>query len=334
MSFRMNDQTDTEPQIDAVITWVDGADAAHLAKRATFMGRAGALCENARNPHRWVQSDEIYYCLNAIHTYAPWLRRIWVVVDGQTPDLARAPQALRDRITIVDHREIFRDHLHVLPTFNSLAIESMLWRIEGLAERFIYFNDDVFLTAPLRPRDVFMGLRPVLRGRWVDFSRLAPRGDPALFNHFMQVNAAGMAGYGPERLFKPAHVVHPLRRSVMAGLFDRHRTAFEANIGHRFRHISQFSPQGLHGHRCISDGAAQISAARDHLHITSGQGIGNPAAQTRALLEPAALEGIKFLCVNDLPQLEALVPDARDLIGRAVGGQAENSSKASSALAP
>jgi len=36
-----------------------------------------------------------------------------------------------------------------LPTFNSHVIEAHLHKIDGLAEHFIYFNDDVFVARPL-----------------------------------------------------------------------------------------------------------------------------------------------------------------------------------------
>lgn len=319
----MRSETDSTP-MDAVITWVDGRRPAHRARRAQYMAQnARPLGENARNPHRWEQSDEILYCLRSIHTHAPWLRRIWIVVEEEGPDLSSLPEALRRAVFVVTHAQIFAGFEDVLPTFNSLSIESMMWRIEGLAERFLYFNDDVFLTAALAPADVFRGRAPVLRGGWVDHTALladpALRADPAQFNRLVQINAGALCGYAPARVFAAAHVVHPTRRSVMARLFARHRRAFERNIAHRFRDPGQFSPQGLHAHACIAAGEAVIQSARDHLHIRSGQGAGAPGEQTRALLTASALAGVKFLCVNDLPQLEALVPDARALISRAVG---------------
>jgi len=36
-----------------------------------------------------------------------------------------------------------------------LAIETMLWRIEGLADRFLYFKDDMMLVGPVKPADFF-----------------------------------------------------------------------------------------------------------------------------------------------------------------------------------
>ena len=54
---------------------------------------------------------------------------------------------------MVPHSEIFRPDLKrkgALPTFNSCAIESQLHRIPGLAECYLYLNDDFFLLRPLQ----------------------------------------------------------------------------------------------------------------------------------------------------------------------------------------
>ncbi|MEQ6204386.1 hypothetical protein ABMC88_15205 [Sulfitobacter sp. HNIBRBA2951] len=282
------------------------------------------LGENASNPHRWEQSDEIQYCLRSLHNHAPWLRTVWIVTHGEAPDLSGLPQALAAKVRIVPHAQIFAGYETALPTFNSLSIESVMWRIDGLSERFLYFNDDVFLTAPLRVSDVFVGMHPVLRGQWRDCTALAgnaaARDDPALFAHFVQMNAAAICGFGPGRVFAAAHVVHPMRRSVMAALFDAHGDLFRRNVAHRFRDVSQFLPQGLHNHFCLSQDAAVIVQGKDHLHIKSGQGAGGLGCDVAALLSPDALTGMRFLCVNDLPQLEVLVPQARALILSAVGG--------------
>lgn len=311
--------------IDAVITWVDGNSEDHTRKRHHYLAaHRRTLHENAINPHRWVCNDEILYCLQSIDNYAPWTRTIWIVVDNETPDLSGLSDELLAKIRFAFHRDIFNEFDAVLPTFNSLAIESMIWRIDGLSERFMYFNDDVFLTSPLHPEDVFHGFAPVLRGKWVDYSEilLSPqmRNDPSKFNHFMQLNAASIMDFDASRLFSAAHVVHPLRRSVMAQLFDQHREAFMDNIRHRFRDLSQFLPQGLHNHACIAAQDVVIHTADDYRHIRSGQGLGGSPDETWSLLNSAANPEIKFLCVNDLPQLEEVIPEAREWLRRVIGG--------------
>lgn len=314
-------------RIDAVITWVDGAQPAHRRKRETWLARAASTNTNGTNPHRWACSDELHYCLRSIANNAPWMARIWIVTDAQTPELAGLPHDLRAKICIVDHRTLFAGHEDVLPTFNSLAIESLLWRIPGLAERFVYFNDDVFLTAPLSPADMFHGMAPVLRGKWVDHSALLAnpdqQHDPARLNDVTQINAAAIAGFGAQRLFAAAHVVHPMRRSVFARLWDSQRAAFLANIGHRFRDISQFLPQALHNHASIAAGEAVVTPAQDHLHLRTGAVADYPLADVRAYLRRAASPAVKFLCVNDLPSLEAQIPETRAWIEAAIDTRAQ-----------
>jgi Stealth protein CR2, conserved region 2/Stealth protein CR1, conserved region 1 len=310
-------------QIDAVITWVDGDEPRHRHKREGYMARAETpLHENGINPHRWTSNDELGFCLRSIANNAKWIRHVWIVTDAQSPDLSGLPADFRKKIKLVDHQELFEGHHEVLPTFNSLAIESLLWRIPDLAEKFIYFNDDVFLTAALCPQDFFRGEAPVLRGKWVDYSDLendiAQRSDPALFNHYTQINAAGMLGFHADHLFATAHVVHPLRRSVMAQLFENHTAAFLQNITYRFRDLSQFVPQSLHNHACILDGQFVIETAEDHLHLRTGAVLDYPLEDVRAYLRKALEPQFKFLCINDLPQLENAISDTRDWIERAI----------------
>lgn len=139
--------------IDAVFTWVDGADPAwqeRKRRRLEAMGQA-PLHDAAANDARFVQIDELRYALLSIERFAPWIRRIHLVTDGQRPAwLAREFPHVR----LVRHEEIFSDPT-ALPTFNSHAIESRLHHIPGLAERYLYFNDDFLLGRYTHPADYF-----------------------------------------------------------------------------------------------------------------------------------------------------------------------------------
>lgn len=318
-------------EVDAVITWVDGADPVHKATREYYLATARALAktgagaqlhDNGTNPHRWVCSDELNYCVRSIANHAPWVRRIWIVTDNQTPVIERISPEFSAKIAIVDHRDIFAGVEDALPTFNSLSIETMLWRIPGLTEHFLYFNDDVFLTAPVTPSDFFASDGPVLRGKWTDHKDLAAcgasRDEASLLNHYNQINAAHMIGYTADHVFESAHVVHPMQRSVMAELFDSYRDAFIANASFRFRDAGQFLPQSLHNHACLADGSAAILDTRDYLHVAVGDTAQYSAEDVSGYLRGPARDAIKFLCVNDLPEVERSFPDARLWIEEAI----------------
>jgi Stealth protein CR2, conserved region 2/Stealth protein CR1, conserved region 1 len=313
--------------VDAVITWVDGSDPILAAKREYYQANADApLHDNAINPHRWICSDELNFCLRSIANNAPWIRRVWIVTDGQLPEIAALPEEFVAKINIVDHRDIFAGFEDALPTFNSLAIETMLWRIPELSDHFLYFNDDVFLTAPVEVSDFFATNGPVLRGNWADYAVLAAcndsRDDASLLNHYSQINAAAMIGYSAGHVFDSAHVVHPMQRSVMADLFEAHRSAFLANAAHRFRSTEQFLPQSLYSHACLASGQAAILGMRDYLHIAVGAFDTWTAEAVHTYLDSAERHAVKFLCINDLPEVERNFPDARIWIEEAIGGVA------------
>ena len=311
-------------EVDAVITWVDGSDPAHKQKRDHYLTQAETpLHDNGTNPHRWVCSDELNFCVRSIANHAPWVRHIWIVTDQQIPVLTSLPDDFAAKISIVDHRQIFAGFEDVLPTFNSLSIETMLWRIPGLSEHFLYFNDDVFLTAPVTPADFFAESGPILRGKWVDHSAMAKssvsRDDASLLNHFNQINAAGMIGYTADHVFESAHVVHPMHRSVMAELFDAYPQECVRNAGFRFRCTEQFLPQSLHNHACLASGNAAILDTRDYLHVAVGALDQWSVDDVHAYLGRAECHEIKFLCVNDLPEVERNFPNARAWIEEAIG---------------
>lgn len=137
--------------IDAVYTWVDGNDpewnAAREARLAQLSGTA--LTRQSSGRARFISRDELRYSLRSLHLFAPWIRRIHLVTAGQVPGwLVEHPQ-----VNVVDHRDILP--ADALPTFNSHAIESSLHKIPGLAEHFLYLNDDFLLARPQQPQRFF-----------------------------------------------------------------------------------------------------------------------------------------------------------------------------------
>ena len=80
----------------------------------------------------------------------PWVRTIHLIVSNkeQVKDYMRTPKT-----HVVLHSDIIPAKF--LPTFNSTTIEMFIPNIQGLAEHFIYSNDDMFPVAPLSKEDFF-----------------------------------------------------------------------------------------------------------------------------------------------------------------------------------
>lgn len=140
--------TDVGFDIDMVFSWVDGSDAAFQKARAARM--AGYVVGDGDDSDaRFRQIDELKYALRSVYMFAPWVRRIFIATDSPVPAwLGEHP-----RVTVVRSEEFFQN-ADALPTHNSHAVESQLHHIPGIAQHFLYSNDDMFFGRPIGP-DIF-----------------------------------------------------------------------------------------------------------------------------------------------------------------------------------
>ena len=107
--------------------------------------------DNHFSPSRFADNQELRYSMRSVEKYAPWVRKIFIVTNGQIPSWLNLDNP---RVKVVPHSEIFTNQSH-LPTFSSPAIESHLHKIPGLSKKFIYLNDDVFFGTEVWPDDFF-----------------------------------------------------------------------------------------------------------------------------------------------------------------------------------
>lgn len=136
-------------KIDFIIAWVDGGDPAWQAEKAKYQGGGDSRAIRYRD---W---DTLKYWFRAVEAYAPWVNKIHFVTWGHVPAWLNTEHP---KLNIVNHKDFIPEEY--LPTFSSHPIELNLHRIKGLAEKFVYFNDDFFLTAPVKPADFFRGGLP------------------------------------------------------------------------------------------------------------------------------------------------------------------------------
>lgn len=157
------------PNIDLVYLWVDGNDPKWQAKRNAFFE---SKVENSLSSFngRYVNNDELKYSLRSVERYAPWIRKIFIVSDDQTPEWLDIENP---KIKIIDHKEILP--AESLPCFNSNVLEHFLYKISNLSEYFILSNDDTFFNKIVSPTTFFgkdgfpiirLTRKPFRRFRW------------------------------------------------------------------------------------------------------------------------------------------------------------------------
>lgn len=251
--------------IDAVITWVDGSDPAHAAKLAAHKGKIAAHSE-ATEPTRFASSGELRFAVLSVLRFCPFVRRVYVVTDAQYPAPLKPLMEdvrLSDWLRIVDHRDVFGEHADLLPVFSSRSIEIMLHRIPGLAERFLYLNDDIFIGRPMREQDYFDGDRPILRGTMRRFPN-------PLLRRLRKVVRPPHPGYGSAQRAAAQltrrrrdyllleHQPQPMRRSTLAAYYTDDPASLRVQAGHRFRSADQVSSVSLAAHLEIARGASVV----------------------------------------------------------------------------
>jgi hypothetical protein len=302
--------------IDAVVTWVDGNDPRHRAKLDRYLKSIGHRPATAA-PTRFHSVGEIDYCLTSLLRFAPFLRRIHIVTDEQVPPLVERARdwapALRDKLVIVDHREIFAGHGDCLPTFNSRSIETMLHRIPDLAEHHVYFNDDFLLVKPVAPGEWFRGGWPVVRGRWSvpqdreigqRLRRILRRvlnrpKPPRPLHQRSQALSAALVGYG-RRYFSTHHVPHPMRRSTLQRFFGERPDLLHANIRPRLRDISQFAPPALAHHLEIRSGTVHLEERPRRVYLEPAAL--SPSALAAALAQAELDPDVVCACIQSLDE--------------------------------
>lgn len=138
--------------VDVVFTWYSPV---HETEQEKDEKRKWKIMENIpvneSDSVRYTDCGELKYAIRSVYLYMPWVRNIFLVVhDKQVlPKWINKTINLKDHnFHIVRHSEIFRPH-QATPSYNSCSIESVLHRIPGLAEKFIYFNDDFFCIRPV-----------------------------------------------------------------------------------------------------------------------------------------------------------------------------------------
>lgn len=253
--------------IDFVLLWVDGSDSAWRAKKAKFLP-GGDPDDTANGEQRYRDWDLLRYWFRGVEAFAPWVRKIFFVTDGQKPAWLdeNSPKLVR-----VDHRDFIPGKF--LPTFSSHAIELNLHRIIGLSDRFVYFNDDTFIGQPIPPTFFFhhnipfdlARLEPIIphngNGAY-DHARL---NNTAIINrHFrcrrsiflhpgkwLSIRRNGLPGVFWNALlaaqgslfpgFSDPHLPYSLLKSTLIDVWNAEPSFLERTCSHKFRDCSDVS---------------------------------------------------------------------------------------------
>lgn len=305
--------------VDFVVTWVDGSDPEWRAQKEEYERKNGIFRSSRNNgEERYRDWDIFRYWFRAVEAYAPWVRTVYLVTCGHTPEWLNLSAP---KLKVIRHSDYIP--AEDLPTFNSVAIELNFHRIRELSEHFVYFNDDVFLMRPCRPEDFF---REGMPNHCAVATPLRNPDNATFYHHqFTALGAinrvfGGHVGeivsahpekwfsrkYGNEMLYNKyaaqldflpgmffSHLAVPMKKSTFEKVWAEFPDLLRETSSHRFRKAEDVMHQIMSMWEIMNGDF--YPASMEHY----GTVFSSPGSQIDALLEAVGGKKHLSICIND-----------------------------------
>jgi len=109
-------------------------------------------------------TKDISYSIRSVKKYIENIRTIWIIVDDlfTVEQLESLVDTKDNKIRLVRYKEFMpKKYLPVI--WNSNVLESWIWRIKGLSEKFIYMCDDMYIGKKCSQDTFFYNDMPIVR---------------------------------------------------------------------------------------------------------------------------------------------------------------------------
>lgn len=268
--------------MDYVLPYVDGSDPVWREQYRQMF----SSCKMDESRYR--SFGTLRYAFRSVAKNMPFIDRIVLIVstESQVPAWVN-----RDTVRIVTHDEFMPEN-H-LPTFSSSAIESDMWRIDGLSDCFVYGNDDFFVLRPLTRGDFFLGDVPRLNFSESDFHARNIFRWCCRNGMDMVADVMGVERTDQWILIKPHHCMKGIVTAHMKELGRRCEKLIEPTIT-VMRHRSNVTGYIYHYQEYYSGNYAPFKACYRYVQIK------NDFGQVESMLKDPETD---VLCINDAGEL-------------------------------
>ena len=308
--------------IDFVITWVDGNDTEWQREKERYFEEFN-YHTSGNGTERYRDWGLLLHWFRSVEKYAPWVHKVYIVTNGQCPNWLNINNS---KLCFVSHKDFIP--AKYLPTFCSDVIELNLWRIAGLSEHFVYFNDDVFLNNPVEPEDFFQyGLPkcfavaiPLYVGSIGDFWLQRTLNDYAIINKSFDLRRC-IEQY-PEKFYSCiytkdekrlnnriyidnyvsgvpiTHTVQNFLKSSFVEIWNRYEDALDSTCLTKFRCIDDLTSFVITLWQIYSGKFYPALAQHFQMHISLSK------LEISRAISAIQSDEYKFLCLNDNENLE------------------------------
>lgn len=281
--------------IDAVYTWVENSN-------PDFRRECQASWEEYCARRQWnrelnyktwfTDNGEMMYSLRSLEKYAPWIRKIHIVTNGDFPEWLVEDHP---KISRVSHTDIFPENAP-LPSFSSMNIEMYLKNIPDLAEHFLSFNDDFMLGAAAAPSMFFTEdgkskncFEPTYIGRPIKDS------DPNYYKAWTFSNELMNRVFNPACRHVPLHQVRPLLKSVCSAISQQYEKEIQKSSMHPFRYEENVAFPSM-----MAPWWAVLSGVGVHAHYTSSIiKVSDDFVEVCKAIDTAFDSSVQLICINE-----------------------------------
>lgn len=149
-----------------------------------------------------IDDHSLYWALVSFSKNAPWVRTIFVLVDGNV----ELPYTVPDNINV---KMVNRcDYMEHCPTQNSHAVYTMIHKIPDLSEHFISTQDDIILGRPMTWKDLFTA-----NGLPFAWRKEPTWGELRGAHHRVYMNPEVFSGKTPTSAAPSPHFMYPMLKS-------------------------------------------------------------------------------------------------------------------------
>lgn len=279
--------------MDIVITYVNGLDPIWQKDYEHYTNQP-ILVKRFRD---W---GTLRYLFRGIEINMPFIRKVHLVVshESQVPEWIN-----RDEVHVVLHSDIIPSEY--LPTFNSTTIEMFLHQIEGLAEKFLYFNDDVFPMQKCKPEDFFRNGKGILGMSrhwiaWGMFKRICKKSD--LLAH------KALGKKTSFRFLRPQHTCTPMLKSECKTLYSQIEPYIKGSIT-RTRSEKNLSQYLFLDYMFLKGKITNERLSKKHFSL----GITSQKKLCEFIVRPTK----KLVCINDVELSEKRYNELRTALSNA-----------------
>lgn len=249
--------------IDFAVTWVDMDDPKWRAEFAKYAGKIDDS-KNEVSTARFRDYGFLKYWFRGVEKFAPWVRYVHFITCGQKPEWLNVDHP---KLKLVDHKDYIPEKF--LPCFNSSSLEAHLHRIPELSDKFVYFNDDMYIINHVEQERFFRNGLPCdiaafkinfglsqwekriknnvrLINKHFDKRKVLARDSAKWFYKDYGIKARWnylLKHYNKFVMLRVPHNAQPYLKSTFENIWSRAEAELLETSSHRFRTVHDLTPE-------------------------------------------------------------------------------------------